>query len=60
MQLQRVTVSNALGQIVLETTVAAEMLEIPLETKQLKSGSYFVQLWTDRNELLNTLPLIVE
>jgi Secretion system C-terminal sorting domain len=60
MELQRVTVSNALGQIVLETPVAAEMLEIPLETKELKSGSYFVQLWTDHNQLLNTLSLIIE
>ncbi len=60
MELQRVTVSNALGQIVLETPVAAEMLEIPLETKQLKSGSYFVQLWTNHNELVSTLSLIVE
>jgi hypothetical protein len=60
MELQRVTVSNALGQIVLETPVAAEMLEIPLETKELKSGSYFVQLWTYHNELVSTLSLIVE
>ncbi len=60
MELHRVTVSNALGQIVLETPVAAEMMEIPLETKQLKSGSYFVQLWTNHNELVSTLSLIVE